>query len=34
MSRQVYEANWQPITKDPYVQFGRAFMGNLFWIAP
>ena len=32
MSRRAYEANWQPITKDPYDQFGRAFSLNLLWI--
>lgn len=34
MSRQAYEANWQPITKDPYEKFGRAFSINLLWTAP
>ena len=33
MSRQAYEANWQPITKDPYKTFGRAFSINLHWFA-
>lgn len=31
MSQQAYEANWQPITKDPYEKFGRAFSLNLLW---
>ena len=31
MSRQAYEANWQPITKDSYETFGRAFSINLLW---
>lgn len=31
MSQAAYEANWQPITKDPYEKFGRAFSLNLFW---
>jgi hypothetical protein len=34
MSRQAYETNWQPITKDSYEKFGRAFSINLCWIAP
>lgn len=32
MSRQAYEANWQPITKDSYENFGRAFSLNLLWL--
>lgn len=31
MSQQAYETNWQPITKDSYDQFGRAFSLNLCW---
>lgn len=31
MSQAAYEANWQPITKDPYEKFGRAFSMNLCW---
>ena len=31
MSQRAYEANWQPITKDPYEDFGRAFSLNLLW---
>lgn len=31
MSRAAYEANWQPITKDSYESFGRAFSINVFW---
>jgi len=31
MSRAAYEANWQPITKDSYENFGRAFSINVFW---
>lgn len=34
MSQQAYEANWQPITKDPYENFGRAFSMNVFWTKP
>jgi len=34
MSRSAYEANWMPITKDPYEVFGRAFSLNVFWHAP
>lgn len=34
MSRQAYEANWQPITKESYEAFGRPFSYNLFWTAP
>lgn len=34
MSQQAYEANWQPITKDSYADFGRPFSYNLFWRAP
>jgi ubiquinone/menaquinone biosynthesis C-methylase UbiE len=34
MSRSAYEANWQPITKDPYDVFGRAFSYNLLWSRP
>jgi SAM-dependent methyltransferase len=34
MSRAAYEANWQPLTKDPYEKFGHAFSYNLFWMAP
>ena len=34
MSQQAYENNWMPITKDPYVDFGRVFSINLFWQAP
>lgn len=32
MSRAAYEANWQPITKDSYEDFGRAFSINVFWV--
>jgi len=31
MSQHAYETNWQPITKEPYGTFGRAFSLNLFW---
>lgn len=31
MSQQAYEANWQPITKEPYGTFGRAISLSLFW---
>lgn len=34
MSRQAYEANWQPITKDSHEEFGRVFSINLLWVAP
>ncbi len=32
MSRTAYETNWQPITKDSYENFGRAFSINLLWL--
>lgn len=34
MSKQAYEANWMPITKDSYEDFGRAFSANVYWTAP
>ncbi|MFM1813564.1 MAG: hypothetical protein RLZ98_259 [Pseudomonadota bacterium] len=34
MSRQAYEANWWPITKDAYEDFGRVFSANIYWTAP
>jgi len=34
MSEQAYNANWLPITKEPYDQFGRYFSINLLWARP
>jgi ubiquinone/menaquinone biosynthesis C-methylase UbiE len=34
MSKQAYESNWQPITKDAYEKFGRVFSMNLLWCSP
>jgi ubiquinone/menaquinone biosynthesis C-methylase UbiE len=34
MCQSAYEANWQPVTKDPYAEFGRPVSLNLFWIKP
>ena len=34
MCQSAYEANWQPITKEPYTEFGRPVSLNLFWIKP
>jgi ubiquinone/menaquinone biosynthesis C-methylase UbiE len=34
MSRQAYEANWEPITKESYEEFGRPFSVNLLWYSP
>jgi len=34
MSQQAYEANWQPITRAPYEEFGKVLSFNLFWVAP
>jgi ubiquinone/menaquinone biosynthesis C-methylase UbiE len=34
MSQQAYDANWKPITKDRYEDFGRAFSVNVYWTAP
>jgi ubiquinone/menaquinone biosynthesis C-methylase UbiE len=31
MSQAAYESNWQPITKDSYEKFGRAFSCNVLW---
>jgi len=33
MSQGAYDANWKPITKSSYAEFGRAFSLNLHWIA-
>ena len=33
MSQQAYEANWQPITKQSFADFGRVLSLNLFWTA-
>lgn len=34
MSKQAYDTNWKPITKDNYEDFGRAFSVNVYWTAP
>jgi ubiquinone/menaquinone biosynthesis C-methylase UbiE len=34
MCESEYEAHWQPITKQPYAEYGRPFSLNLFWIRP
>ena len=34
MSRTAYEANWKPITKDSYENFGPPLSLNLLWLKP